>query len=304
MRTIWLSPANAQTDKSRAGDGNQIFSAYHGYWPVKARAVEPRFGGDAALRAFVAEAHKRGIRVLLDLINNQVHERARVRQAARRLVPQATASAATTRTAAAGASARSTATSSRTCRTSTGHVCGAEKQFIADAVNWIAEFDLDGFRVDAVKHVEANSVFNMRAELSRRFEQGGARVFMVGETAVGEGDNGTFFGEHFDNGFEWIDAYTGPTALDGQFDFPTRHNMADGLVNGLQAAERGRGPDSEVRDALPPRQPSRPLPQRPRQPAHREHRGAGSEARVLVVERLPRRSASAGRYTEPRSTRS
>ncbi len=34
-----------------------------------------------------------------------------------------------------------------------------EKQFIADAVwNWIAAFDLDGFCVDAVKHVEANSV--------------------------------------------------------------------------------------------------------------------------------------------------
>ena len=48
---------------------------------------------------------------------------------------------------------------------------------------------------------------------------------MVGETAVGEYDSGTFFGEHFGSGFEWIDAYTGPNALDGQFDFPTRHNM-------------------------------------------------------------------------------
>jgi glycosidase len=111
---------------------------------------------------------------------------------------------------------------------------GAEQQFVSDAVNWIAEYDLDGFRVDAVKHVEANSVFNMRAELSRRFEQGGARVFMVGEIAVGENDNGTFFGETFSSGFNWIDAYTGPTALDGQFDFPTRHNMADGLVSGLK----------------------------------------------------------------------
>jgi neopullulanase len=109
---------------------------------------------------------------------------------------------------------------------------GAEKQFVADAVNWIAAFDLDGFRVDAVKHVESNSVYNLRAALGRRFEQGGARIFMVGETAVGEFDRGTFFGESFGSGFEWIDAYTGPTALDGQFDFPTRHNMADGLVNG------------------------------------------------------------------------
>ena len=74
VRTIWLSPTNAQTDAWQLGDGNQVYSAYHGYWPIKAREVEPRFGGDAALKEFVAEAHKRGIRVLLDLINNQVHK--------------------------------------------------------------------------------------------------------------------------------------------------------------------------------------------------------------------------------------
>src|SRR5690606_20944094 len=74
VRTIWLSPTNRQTDEFHLGDGNQVYSAYHGYWPVKACEVEPRFGGDAALKAFVAEAHKRGIRVLLDLINNQVHK--------------------------------------------------------------------------------------------------------------------------------------------------------------------------------------------------------------------------------------
>ena len=41
---------------------------------ISGRAVDPRFGGDAALREFIETAHSRGIRVLLDLINNQVHE--------------------------------------------------------------------------------------------------------------------------------------------------------------------------------------------------------------------------------------
>lgn len=231
VRTLWLSPANAQTDKYQIGDGAQNFSAYHGYWPIKARSIEPRFGGDAALRAFVTEAHNRGLRVLLDLINNQVHDDHEYVKGHPDWFR-------------------------KECKCGDdGMGCGwsqrpfdcnfqmylpdinwtnpnTEKQFIDDAVHWISEYSLDGFRVDAVKHVEANSVFNMRAELARRFEQGGARIFMVGETAVGEGDNGTFFGEHFGNGFEWIDAYTGEHALDGQFDFPLRHNMADGLVNG------------------------------------------------------------------------
>ncbi len=242
VRTIWLSPLNAQTDKWHTGDGDQIFSAYHGYWPVKAREVERRFGGDAALRAFVKEAHRRGIRVLLDLINNQVHddhEYVKAHPDWFRKVCKC------------GDDANGCGWSVRPFDCLFQPYLpdidwtneGAEKQFVADAVSWISSFDLDGFRVDAVKHVEANSVYNLRAELTRRFEQGGARIFMVGETAVGENDQGTFFGESFANGYEWIDAYTGPAALDGQFDFPTRHNMADGLVNGDK-------PLSEVEDQL------------------------------------------------------
>ena len=242
VRTIWLSPLNAQTDRWHRGDGDQIFSAYHGYWPVKSREVEPRFGGGAALRAFVAEAHRRGMRVLLDLINNQVHddhEYVKTHPDWFRKVCQCGDD-----DSGCGWSVKPFECLFQPYLPDIDWTnAGAEKQFIADAVNWIAAFDLDGFRVDAVKHVEANSVYNMRAELARRFEQGGARIFMVGETAVGENDQGTFFGEHFANGFAWIDAYTGPTALDGQFDFPTRHNMADGLVNGDK-------PLNEVEDQL------------------------------------------------------
>ncbi|MEO1273348.1 MAG: alpha-amylase family glycosyl hydrolase [Myxococcota bacterium] len=76
VRAIWLSPINAQVEGhfgERSGGGKRI-AAYHGYWPIDAREVEPRFGGNDALKALVDEAHRRGIRVLLDLINNQVHE--------------------------------------------------------------------------------------------------------------------------------------------------------------------------------------------------------------------------------------
>jgi glycosidase len=240
VRTLWLSPTNMQTDKSQIGDGNQLYSGYHGYWPVKAHTVEPRFGGDQALRAFVTKAHERGLRVLLDLINNQVHEDHEYLGAHPDWFRKSCK---------CGDDANGCGWSQRPfdCMFQpylpdiNWNNYGAEKQFIADAVNWIAEYDLDGFRVDAVKHVEANSVYDMRAELSRRFEQGGARIFMVGETAVGQGDSGTFFGETFSDGFAWIDAYTGPTALDGQFDFPTRHNMADGLVSGQKPLNEVEG---------------------------------------------------------------
>ena len=56
---LWLSP---------------IFTSptHHGYDATDLTRVEPRLGGDEALRTLVAEAHRRGIRVLLDYVCNHV----------------------------------------------------------------------------------------------------------------------------------------------------------------------------------------------------------------------------------------
>ena len=240
VRTVWISPANEQTTKYQVGDGNQQYSAYHGYWPVKARDIEPRFGGGTALQAFVTEAHKRGLRVLLDLINNQVHDDHEY------VTPHPDWFR---KECQCGDDADGCGWSQRPidCYFEpylpdiNWQIPGAEQQFIADAVNWIDQYDLDGFRVDAVKHVEANAVYNMRAALARRFEQGGNRVFMVGEIAVGEGDSGTFFGETFANGYEWLDAYTGDEALDGAFDFPLLNNMSGGFTSGTMSLDQVEG---------------------------------------------------------------
>ena len=231
-RTIWLSPVNRQVDghfKGRGDDPNR-YAGYHGYWPIRAREVEPRYGGGAALRAFVDEAHRRGIRVVIDLINNQVHEQHEYLQPHPDWFRRA-------------------------CVCGIDQGCGwserpfdclfdlylpdinwrhadAERQFVDDAVYWLSEYDLDGFRVDAVKHVEPNAVYNLRGVLGQRFEQGGARILMLGETAVGEGDKYDFFCQQFASGYEWIDAYTSPRALDGQFDFPTHHQTQEGVPSG------------------------------------------------------------------------
>lgn len=232
VNIIWLSPINQQAEGHFEGrEESRRFAGYHGYWPSRARHVEPRFGGDEALRAFVEEAHARGIRVLFDLINNQVHEQHEYY-------------------------------SDHPEWFRTGCVCGidpgcdwserpldclfapylpdidwrnpnAEERFIADAVYWVEEFGIDGFRIDAVKHVETNSITNLRAELSRRFEQGGERLFLVGETAVTEGDAVDYgCGQNYSDGYRWIDAYVSENALDGQFDFPTHHLLQSGLVTG------------------------------------------------------------------------
>jgi glycosidase len=40
----------------------------------------------------------------------------------------------------------------------------ANEQFLADAERWVERYDLDGFRVDAVKHVQDSAVFTCRPD--------------------------------------------------------------------------------------------------------------------------------------------
>ena len=234
VNAIWLSPVNAQSDRVHGGrdDPNQRFTAYHGYWPVSARRVEPRFGGDEALRDFVRAAHGRGVRVLLDLVNNQVHEDHEYVAAQPDWFRRGCVCGID---AGCGWSERPL-----DCLFApylpdiNWRVPEAEAQFIADAESWVEDFEVDGFRIDAVKHVETTAVYNLRHRLDARFATpGAARIAMFGETAVGEGDRfDDGCGVRYDDGYAWVSAYAGATALDGQFDFPTHHRMQWGLLTG------------------------------------------------------------------------
>jgi glycosidase len=46
--------------------------AFHGYWTLDPGVVEPRFGDEALLARLSAELHRRGMRLLLDLVVNHV----------------------------------------------------------------------------------------------------------------------------------------------------------------------------------------------------------------------------------------
>ncbi len=232
VNVLWLSPINQQAVGHFPGrDDGHEYAGYHGYWPSRARDVEPRFGGNDALRALVEEAHRRGIRVLFDLINNQIHTQHEY------FGPHPD----WFRTGCVCGQDPGCGWSERPldCLFASylpdinWRVPAAEDQFVADAIHWVDAYGIDGFRIDAVKHVETSSIFNLRAALNRRFEQGGERLYLVGETAVGQWDAADYgCGESFANGYDWIDAYVGEDGLDGQFDFPSHHRMQYGLVTG------------------------------------------------------------------------
>ena len=94
-RVLWLSPFYTNPpDAWVASDGVHMVTGYHGYWPIKAREVDPRWGGEAG--------------------------------AARRWSPRPTRTAsASSRTSWCSTSTRSTSTCRRTPTGSThGCVCG------------------------------------------------------------------------------------------------------------------------------------------------------------------------------------
>lgn len=213
-RVLWLSPFNTNpTDAWPAADGVHQVTGYHGYWPTKARQVDPRWGGDSALKALVTAAHAHGIRVLMDLVVQHVHQEHEY------LAQHAD------------------------WFNTTGCICGSNNcdwtvhrldclftsylpnidwtsaagaaQWEADAIYWLDTFDLDGFRLDAVKQVPDIAVINLSSAVRGEFEASGTKLYMIGETAMGWVDN--TLSDNLSQ-YQLISQYV-QDGLDGQFDF-------------------------------------------------------------------------------------
>ena len=73
VNALWISPAVQNAAGLWPGFDGRQYEAYHGYWPVSGREVEPAFGGAAELDKLVTAAHAHGLRLLLDVVPNHVH---------------------------------------------------------------------------------------------------------------------------------------------------------------------------------------------------------------------------------------
>lgn len=210
VRALWLSPVNSNTHALGRGSDNRQYTGFHGYWVNRPREPDSHWGTLDELRALTAAAHRHGIRVLYDLVNNQLHrEHPYFMEHGRE----------------------------GWFNGDGGCVCGAPNcswdarrldcwftsylpdvnwtnmamadQMVDDAWWWLVETDADGFRVDAAKHMDYLATTNLRDRLNR-WENGNARMYTVGETFAGNNDGDR----------QLIRAYVGDHALHAQFDFP------------------------------------------------------------------------------------
>ncbi len=65
---IWLGPI--YKNKPVQGAPGEESAGYHGYWITDFTAVDPHFGDESDLRAFIDAAHGRGMKVYFDIITN------------------------------------------------------------------------------------------------------------------------------------------------------------------------------------------------------------------------------------------
>ncbi|MGC4821277.1 pullulanase-type alpha-1,6-glucosidase [Micromonospora sp. DT63] len=65
---IWLAPIFK--NRPVQGKGDDVSAGYHGYWITDFTQVDPHFGTNAQLKELVSLAHRRGIKVYLDVVVN------------------------------------------------------------------------------------------------------------------------------------------------------------------------------------------------------------------------------------------
>ncbi|MGW5054309.1 pullulanase-type alpha-1,6-glucosidase [Actinokineospora sp. NPDC004072] len=68
VTAIWMTPMFA--NRWVQGSGADVSAGYHGYWTTDFTRFDPHFGTTADMRALIADAHRRGIKVFFDIVAN------------------------------------------------------------------------------------------------------------------------------------------------------------------------------------------------------------------------------------------
>ena len=209
VSAIWLTAVVDNPPGCFLGQLSKHYTSYHGYFPSAQLAPEEQLGTMADLQALVAAAHERQIRVLVDLVANHLHD-------SNPLVGQHPDDGWFNGYYQCGFDEAPLTCWFESYLPDLNYEVDDAVEAMTDmALWWIREADLDGFRIDAVKHMQDNFVRTLRHKIGRSVETTPGSVFwMVGETFAGGWGGGTGPNETS------IKKYINPDMLHGQFDFP------------------------------------------------------------------------------------
>ncbi|GBD86408.1 neopullulanase [bacterium BMS3Abin03] len=207
INTLWVSPIIDNTNNAyrEYPPPHRYFTGYHGYWPVSSTKVEEHFGNMKLAQKFVDQAHNHGINVLMDYVANHVHKEHPLWKEHRDWfgvleLPDGR------KNLRLWDEYRLT-TWFEPYLPSFDYVDSKEAlQFMTDnAVWWLKETGVDGFRHDAVKHIPNKFWRTLTKKLKIEVEiPEHKKVYQIGET----------FGS-----LKLISSYVNNGQLDAQFNF-------------------------------------------------------------------------------------
>jgi glycosidase len=249
VNTLWITVpfANPSVAGLGIGDDNHEYSGYYGYWPKLDSSdptqldVEKCFGTLDDLKALVSAAHSKSLKVLFDYAMVHAHNTSAIYTAHNDWFwPNS-----------------HNGSPDCLCKSKNGNpqhdatvYCNWDNDYqwcwfadylphwnytndaarawsVANAVSWIKQtqdssgMGADGFRADAIKHVDMKWLTDVRAAITKEItdkQSPQQRFYMVGETYT--------FGDR-----DFIKKFVEPsTKLDGQFDFPLRMNVVNALL--------------------------------------------------------------------------
>ena len=225
INTLWISPIvrNPAEGYVEYIKPNRKYSGYHGYWPIASEQVDRRFGDETDFKTLVNEAHSKKINVLLDFVSNHVHENHPVYKkhpdwATPLKLPDGRQNIRLW-------DEQRLTTWFDTFLPSLNFDLPEVVEFqSATAIHWLDEYNLDGFRHDATKHIPESFWRDLTFKIKSTVGADRNRpVFQIGET----------FGTR-----ELIGSYVNSGQMNGQFDFNLYFDARDVFGKDEESFER------------------------------------------------------------------
>jgi len=235
ITALWLSPISQNPEDAWGlwdkGGVKTKFSGYHGYWPVSSSKIDDRFGTSDEFKELLSVAHKNGIAVILDYVANHVHKLHPVYQQHPEWATELYLPDGRMNTELWDEQRLTTwfDTFMPTLDFSNPEVI---ETMTDSALFWVEEYDLDGFRHDATKHIQ----LEFWRTLTRKVKENivvpeNRQVFQVGET----------YGSR-----ELVASYINSGMLESQFDF----SMYDAGLNAFGQDLSFKGLQSQLQESF------------------------------------------------------